>query len=65
MCKYCDCKSANYSIRDTESQGFSLLLEGRKALIFYEAQNIEDVQEGEDYIEFNYCPMCGEKLEDK
>lgn len=64
MCKYCDCKSANYPIRDAESQGFSLLLEGRKALIFYEAQNIEDVQEGEDYIEFNYCPMCGKKLEE-
>ena len=40
-------------------------MEGNKALIYFQAKNLEDVQEGENYFEFNYCPMCGQKLEEK
>lgn len=65
MCKYCTNRNANQPIRDAESQGFSLLLEGSRALIYCEAQYLEDVQEGENYLNFNYCPMCGQKLEEK
>lgn len=65
MCKYCTNRSANFPIRDAESQGCSLSMEGNKALIYFQAKNLEDVQEGENYFEFNYCPMCGQKLEEK
>lgn len=65
MCKYCNNKAVNYAIKDAESQGFSLLIEGNKALIFCSAQYLEDVQEGENYLIFKYCPICGRKLEEE
>ena len=64
MCQYCTNRAVNRQIKDAESQGFSLLIEGNKALIYCEAQYIEDVQEGENHFKFNYCPMCGQKLEE-
>lgn len=64
MCKYCTNGAVNKQIKDAESQGFCLLIEGNKALIYCQALYVEDVQEGENYLEFNYCPMCGKKLEE-
>ena len=50
MCKYCTNRAVNKQIKDAESQGFGLLIEGNKALIYCQALYVEDVQEGENYL---------------